>query len=337
MTQPQQHEPTRWTRERLLAISSSYQKACVLTAAADLDLFAQIGSDAVTAESLAESAHLDARAVAVILDALTAIGLLERTGCEYRNHPDVAASLTHDGPGGVRAIVRHHGSCMRRWAQLAHVARTGHCAERVPSVRGPEADHESFILAMDNVNAPIAPMVLDDLEPLAGTCLLDVGGGSGTWMKAFLERHPQATGMIFDLPEVIPMAQTRMDNTGLSERVRCVAGNYLTDPIPSGSDLALLSAVIHQNSRAQIRTLFANVAGALNPGGRILIRDVIMKPDRIEPEYGALFAVNMLVSTAGGGTYTFDEISDDLTEAGFKGIEVAREDTNMNSVVSAHI
>jgi hypothetical protein len=96
-----------------------------------------------------------------------------------------------------------------------------------------------------------------------------------------------------------------------------------------------VSAIVHQNSREQNRELFRKVFAALTPGGRILIRDIVMDESRTRPPMGAFFAVNMLVATAGGGTFTFNELRDDLAAAGFRGAALLRRGEAMDSVVSA--
>ena len=109
----------------------------------------------------------------------------------------------------------------------------------------------------------------------------------------------------------------------------------MTDPLPPGADLAWVSAIVHQNSRKQNRQLFAKAFHGLIPAGRIAIRDILMHPARTQPVAGALFAVNMLVATDGGGTYTFEELREDLEAAGFVGPAVVRRDEGMNSVLVA--
>ena len=109
----------------------------------------------------------------------------------------------------------------------------------------------------------------------------------------------------------------------------------MKDTLPAGADLAWVSAIAHQNSRVQNQHLFANVFQALHPGGRIAIRDLVMDPDRTRPVAGALFALNMLVATPGGGTYTLAEFDEDLRTAGFDGVKLVRQDQTMNSVVLA--
>ncbi|MHC4227106.1 MAG: methyltransferase, partial [Planctomycetota bacterium] len=94
-------------------------------------------------------------------------------------------------------------------------------------------------------------------------------------------------------------------------------------------------AICHQNSREQNRALFTRIHKALNDSGAVVIRDVVMDPSHTSPEGGALFAVNMLVATEGGGTFTFDEYSEDLHEAGFGEVTLVHRDEFMNSLIRA--
>jgi precorrin-6B methylase 2 len=215
------------------------------------------------------------------------------------------------------------------------VVKTGRPAGRFPSVRGEEGDRESFIGAMHNVSAPIADQVIGALQPLEFRHLLDIGGGSGTWTLAFLRAWPSGTATLFDLPEVVPMARARLTDAGMAERVKLAGGDFLRDPLPGGADLAWVSAIVHQNSREQNRVLFGKVFRALVPKGRIAIRDILMDASRTRPTAGALFAVNMLVGTEGGATFTFAELQADLEAAGFAPPMVMRRDEAMNSVVVA--
>ena len=118
-------------------------------------------------------------------------------------------------------------------------------------------------------------------------------------------------------------------------RVKLVNGNFYSDQFPKGCDLAWVSAIVHQNSRHQNRMLFRKIYRALDNGGRIAIRDILMEESRTAPISGALFAFNMLVGTEGGGTFTFEELRDDLKAAGFVGAKVVRHDEGMHSVIVA--
>lgn len=326
--------PGPWNAEGVQAMSRGFQGSCALIAAADLDLFDLLEAEPLTADEVAGRIAGEARATVVLLDALAALRLLDKQGERYVVPADVAELLTSGGRRSVLAMVRHHGNCMRRWVQLPEVVLGGGPAQFRASVRGEAADKAAFIEAMDNISAPVADEVIQ-AAPLDFEHLLDVGGGSGTWTLAFLRAVPTAKATLFDLPHVIPLAQKRIGDAGCDDRVTLAAGDFYTDPLPEGVDLAWVSAIVHQNSRQQNRDLFARVFDALAPGGRIAIRDLLMDATRTSPVGGALFAINMLVSTAGGGTFTFAELADDLASAGFADAAVQRRDAWMNSIVTA--
>jgi predicted O-methyltransferase YrrM len=327
--------PEPWTAEEILALGRSYQGAAVLAAAAELDLFKALSPAPLPAAELARALQCDLRALTILLDALVALRLLDKGSGAYSLPASLRALLTPDGAQSVLAMAQHQAHCLRNWAQLARVTKTGRPAERAPGIRGEEGAQEAFIGAMHNVSAANADAVIRAVAPLQFRHLLDIGGASGTWTIAFLRACPSGKATLFDLAPVIPMARRRLAAAGLDKRVSLIAGDFTRDALPAGADLAWVSAIAHQNSRAQNRVLFTKVCAALAPGGRIAIRDILMEEDRARPVAGALFAVNMLVATEGGGTFTFAEFREDLAAAGFAEVALARQDEAMNSVVVA--
>jgi len=325
----------KWTADELLEKVRGYGAACVITAAADLDLFTALGRVPATAGEAARRIEADPRAAGVLLDALAALDLLVKRGDTYEVPPEVAELLTEDSPANVLPAVRHQGNCLRRWGQLARVVQTGRPAWREPSIRGEAGDCESFIGAMNNFSGPMVLQIVEKLSPLRFQRMLDIGGASGTWTIAFLRAVPDSTGVLFDLPEVVPLARERLTRAGLADRVSLVAGDFDTDELPGGADFAWLSAIAHQNSREQNRVLYRKVHAALVAGGSLVIRDVVMDTSRTQPLAGALFAVNMLVGTEGGGTFTFDEFSQDLNAAGFADVELVHQGSAMDSLIRA--
>ena len=325
----------QWTREEVLELARSFQPACVLAAAADLDIFSRLTTRPLTAEETAKAVAGDIRATTILLDALAALKLLDKQGARYSVPPGLVSILTEQGTSSVLAMAQHQSNCLRRWAQLAWVVKNGRPAERSPSIRGEEADAASFIGGMRNLSTPLAGKVIREIRPLVFRHLLDVGGASGTWTLAFLDACPEGKATLFDLPHVLPMAKQFLTEEGVIDRVRLVGGDYQVDRLPRGTDLAWVSAIVHQNSRAQNQALFAQVFQSLEPDGRLAIRDILMEPSRILPVAGSLFAVNMLVGTESGGTFTFEELKADLEGMGFQEVAVARRDEGMNSIVTA--
>jgi len=325
-----------WTAEEVGEVSNGFQASCVLLAAAELGVFDALARSDATAEQLSERIGGDRRATGVLADALAAMGLLVKTADRYAPAPGAGEVLTESGPASQLAMMRHRANCLRSWAQLAAVVRSGRPAERTPSVRGAEADRAAFIEAMEAASRSAAPTLVAALGPGAFRHVLDVGGGPATWTIALLRACPDATATLYDLPATLPIARRHLVAARLAERVRLVAGDFHQDAsLPGGADLAWVGAIAHQHSREQNRELFAKVHAAMVPGGRLLLRDVVMAASRTSPAGGALFAVNMLVNTPGGGTFTFEEFSEDLVAAGFVNVRLLREDEYMNSVIEA--
>jgi len=325
----------RWTADETLNLVRAFQPACVLTAAADLNIFSALAARPMTAKSLSAKLGTRLRATTILLDALTALQFLTKRADKYSIPSNVARILTEESPDNILPAIRHQGNCLRRWNQLARIAQTGKPPEREPSIRGLAADEVAFIGAMDNFSAPVANQIVDQLKPITFNHLLDIGGASGTWTIAFLRIVPQARVTLFDLPTVIPLARNRITQAGLIDRVTFVAGDFYSDKLPVGADFVWLSAIAHQNSREQNHTLFAKIYSALRDNGVLVIRDVVMEKFRTSPAAGAMFAVNMLVATEGGGTYTFKEFREDLTQAGFAKVKLVHHDEGMNSLIRA--
>ncbi len=310
----QHHPPDRFD---LLGLMRGYQPACVLGAAAELNLFTLLGDAGRSAAELAAETAADPRAMTTLLDALAALNMLDKTGTRYATPPALRPLLTEGGPQTVLPMIQHSMTCLRQWTQLAWTVKTGRPGERQESIRGAEAERAAFIAAMHSVSGPMADGLVAKLGELRFRHLLDVGGASGTWTLAFLRAQPGTTATIFDLPDAIAQARQRLSGSEMEDRVTLVAGDFYADELPRGADLAWVSAIVHQHSRQHNRALYAKVFRALEPGGRIAIRDMVMEPDRTRPLDGALFAINMLVNTESGGTFTFDELAEDLRAAGF--------------------
>jgi SAM-dependent methyltransferase len=326
----------KWTEEKVAAICRGFQPACVLMAGAELGAFDALADTRMTAQALARRLKADARAMRMLADALASLGLLTVRDGRYSLRAGAADVLTETGRRRGLAMVRHQANCLRSWAQLARVVKTGRPAEDAPSIRGAAADQAAFIEAMDDASRSLAPKLVKRIGPPPFRHLLDIGGGPGTWAIAFLRAAPSARATLFDLPHTMPIARKHIAAAGLQSRVRFVAGDLESgQALPPGADLAWISAIVHMNSRAENRRLFRKTRAALVEGGRVLIRDVVMRESRTAPAGGALFAINMLVNTPRGGTYTFRELSEDLLAAGFKKPCFLHKGEAMDSVIQA--
>lgn len=316
------------TSDSILRTARGFRESRVLLTGVELDLFTELGRRAATAAELAALHRWKLRPLTVLLDALTAMGLLQKEGDFYRCPAEIAAELSADSPESILASLLHSADLWESWSGL-----TAQVAGGKPGAPSRPDYLRAFIGAMHAIGRPLAPRIVAAVKPAGAKRLLDVGGASGTYTMAFLNAVPGLQATIFDLPEVIPLARERLSAAGVLDRVTLEAGDYLKDPLPGGHDLAWLSAVIHSNGPEENVDLYRKVAGALVPGGRIVIRDHVMSDDRTAPRAGALFAINMLVATRSGRTYTFREIADGLTAAGFRDVRLMQPGDAMDALV----
>ena len=151
---------------------------------------------------------------------------------------------------------------------------------------------------------------------MGATRMLDVGGGSGIFAIALAELAPELQVEVLDLPAVLPITLRHIKAAGLQERITVRAGNLAKDDLGEGFDLVLLSAIGHMLEEADNEDLFRRVGQALVPGGRVIVRDFLLEPDRTGPKEAALFALNMLVGTRSGNVYTEEEYRGWMGQAG---------------------
>jgi hypothetical protein len=309
------------------------QSRIVLTGA-ELDIFTQIQRGVDTAQSLVQKNRLDLRALTRLLDALTVYGLLIKEKNHYRLTP-AGGFLSADHPETALPMVLHMNELWSTWGRLTDAVTLGKNPDWALPSQKSEKSRDAFIGAMHVVGKALSKQIAGELDLSAYRKLLDIGGASGTYTIAFLEKNPIMKAVIFDLKEVIPMAEPRLNEAGIRERVELVGGDFYSDELPQGCDLALLSAIIHQNNPTRNVELYRKIHRALQAGGTIMIRDHIMDESRTQPPGGAIFAINMLVGTDGGDTYTFVEIQEALKQAGFSDIYQIRAGENMDGIVTA--
>jgi len=308
----------------LMRLSHGFESAKIFLTANDLDLFRKVEGGA-TPSSLAINLSFDERALTLLMNALTALGLLEKDGDVYSNSPVVSEYL---GGGGYRGhIFRHIHHCWGAWNNLHEVVRTGGSASpRERSVLGDDDERtRDFIRGMDDVTRELAPLVVGQLDLRGAKVLLDVGGGPGTYAAAFLEAHPSLKEVrLFDLPVALDVARGNLAGKGLAESVRLVEGNYYDDAFDGGVDVVWISQVFHSLDEDGCRMLIEKAWNALNPGGQLFVHEFLLDEGKTSPLTAALFAVHMLVMTEGGRTYTGGEIGGWMSFRGFEDIVIRK-------------
>jgi SAM-dependent methyltransferase len=312
-----------------------FMKSRVILSAAALDFFTKLDGNDISAEELAGMLGLNRRATTRILDSLITFNLLEKKNGRYRTTED-GSYLSARHPQSILPVVNHMNTIWDNWSCLTEAVVKGANPHLKPVVDAwSEEDRKAFIGAMHVAATGLSEEIADAYDLSRFKRLLDIGGGSGAYTISFLKKNPLLRAVIFDLEGVVPITKEKIREQGLADRVNIVAGNFYKDELPDGCDLALLSAIIHQNSPEQNVSLFRKIHRVINSGGTLLIRDHIMDAARTDPPAGALFALNMLVNTPSGDTYTFGEVDEMLTLAGFSEVKLIRSGKKMDCLLEA--
>lgn len=322
-----------WTAGELLAVSGGYWQGFALHAAVKMDVFSQVGDEAIAADTLAARLACDKRALGMLLNALAAMGLLGKRESLYYNSAASKTLLVRSSPHYVGHMIMHHHHLVQAWHYLDKAVRTGGPVE---GVRVPEEERrESFLMGMFNTAMATAPGIAKELDLRGRRHLLDMGGGPGTYAIHFCMENPGLRATVFDLPTTEPFALETIGKFGLSDRVDFLGGNFIKDEIPGRYDVAWLSHILHGEGPAGCRTIVDKAAQVLEAGGLCLIHDFVLNNRLDGPFFPALFSLNMLVNTEHGQSYSEAQIMEMMEKAGLHNLRrLPFEGTNQSGIIA---
>ncbi len=306
-------------------MSGSYWSGCTLHAGVVLDVFTPLAEGPATPQDLAPRLGCDARALAMLLRALCSLGILLRSGGVYGLTEAAREFLLPASPRSVCHIIRHHHHLVQSFARMDESVRSGRANRS--GVGAGETAREDFLLGMFNLAMGIAPGLAAQLDGLLAAAglpklperarMLDLGGGPGTYAIQFCLANPGLAAVIYDLPGTRPVAEATVARFGVTGRVAFHPGDYTTDELPGGFDLAWLSQILHGEDPATATDLVRRAAAALAPGGVLLVHEFLLDDQKDDgqadgtqdgPAFAALFSLNMLLGTAGGQAYAEGEV-----------------------------
>ncbi len=303
----------------LREVVMAFQKSRILLTAYELDIFTFIGEKSHSAETISKALNLNKNATERLLNALVALKLMEKKNENFSNSKDSLMFLSKNSPAYLGGLM-HSNHLWNTWSHLTDVVKTGIAAHNVDINERGEEWLEAFIYAMHDRGKKQAPAQISKIDLQGVESVLDVGGGSGCFCMAFINRKPGLKTAIFDLPNVIPISKKIIENEGFSGKIEHYMGDYTSDELPKGFDLVFLSAIIHSNSPETNQELVKKCYNSLNNNGKIVIQDWIMNDAKTEPVQGAIFSINMLVGVEGGDCYSENEVSTWMRKAGFTDI-----------------
>jgi ubiquinone/menaquinone biosynthesis C-methylase UbiE len=309
------------TPERIFALWFGYAPPLMLEAAVQNRLFDALAAGPQTAAQVASTTGASGRGVRILLNGLVGLELLTKSGDAYALTPESATFLVSSKPSFRGGMFRHTSrQILPNWMHLADAVRTGKPALAVNQEQSGAPFFREFVEDLFANNYDSAKRLADDLQIVKASApvrVLDIAAGSGVWSIALAEKSPQVQVTVVDWPEVIPVCQKITARHLVAERYRYLPGDLLQVDYGTGFHVATLGHILHSEGAARSQALIAKVFAALAPGGTIMIAEMIANEERTGPAHALVFALNMLIHTEQGDTFTDGEMRGWLQSAGF--------------------
>ncbi len=310
--------------QQLRQTAFGFAPVIMLDAAVRLGVFDALLAGPLVSDEVAQCCRTSTRGTRPLLDALAALGFLNKENGRYSLTPESATFLVTTSPAFLGAFVHHYvHNLLPAWQQLETVVRTGKPAKNLDSEHQGAAFFRDFVPALFAMSQAAARVLAETILRERGSGpirVLDVGAGSAVFGIAFAAGNPNATVTAADWKDVLDVAREITSRANVMDRFSFAEGDMFESGFGSNFDVATLGNVLHMEGPERCQTLLRKVYCSLAPGGTIAIIEYVPDDDRTGEPVHLIFAVNMLVNTAKGDTYTFREITQWLLEAGFQNV-----------------
>jgi acetylserotonin N-methyltransferase len=313
----------------VLDLLEAFRRSKTMFAAVSLGVFDALQHGPRTLTDLAVELKADADALQRLLEACVGLQLLQRTGADYANTPAAAAYLTQSSPRRLTGYIKYSNDVMwRLWTHLEDAVREGtHRWQQAYGWDGPifshffrtDAARREFLMGMHGFGLISSPHVVGAFNLDRFTRLVDLGGATGHLAIAACERYPNLRGVVFDLPDAMPLAREIVGESAVADRIDVVAGDFFVEPLPPG-DVYALGRILHDWTEAKILALLRRIHDALPAGGAVLIAEKLLNDERNGPRWAQMQSLNMLTCTE-GKERTLGEYAALLEHCGFRNVE----------------
>ncbi|MBM3464986.1 MAG: methyltransferase domain-containing protein [Armatimonadetes bacterium] len=307
--------------ETLFDLSFTFVPSRVLMTAIQLDLFTAMKDGTRTAAEVARHANASERGTRMMLNVLVSLGLVDRDGDGYRLTPAAEKHLVR-GTDGYLGAMFESDDLWTNWGTLTETVKTGAPIRTVEKEELASQFFPILVKSLHVINLDVAKRAADALASglPKDAQVLDVAAGSAVWSIPFAERGAKVTAL--DFPAVLDTTRHYARKHNVEDRFEFLPGNMRDVNLGENRfDLAILGNIVHSEGEAASRGFFAKLHKALKPGGQVMIVEMIPNDDRSGPPFPLGFALNMLLHTTDGDTYTFAELSSWLKDAGFSKME----------------
>jgi hypothetical protein len=306
----------------------------VLLSAVELGLFTELAGESRTGAEIEQALGLHPRATYDFLDTLVAVGMLERdgdgAGARYANTPATALYLDRCSPRYVGGILEMANARLYRfWADLTPALKTGQPQNEVRHSQRPMFEElyadparlEQFMDAMRGVSMANFEAFADKFDFAPYLTMADIGGATGQLSATVAARHPHLACASYDLPVVRPIAERRLREAGLADRVAAREIDFLKEEFPS-ADLITMGMILHDWNLEHKKMLIAKAYRALPEGGALVAIENIIDDERRQNAFGLLMSLNMLIEFGDAFDFTGADFTEWCLEAGFRRCEI---------------
>ncbi|MHB1022326.1 MAG: methyltransferase family protein [Acidobacteriaceae bacterium] len=310
------------TPERIMQFAWGYVPPLVLEAAIRHHIFDVLDAGPKSIEQVQSQTGASARGLRAVMNALVGLNFLSKDAQNrYALTPESSTFLVSTKPGFQGGLIRHSSEqLIPKWLHLNEIVSSGTPEQAVNQEGAGSEFFQNFVSDIFPMSYPSALALAKHLN-LSDTQdkvnVLDLAAGSGVWGIALAQSSQHVSVTAVDWAEVLPITQKTATRFGLADRYQFVAGDLLTADFGSGHTIATLGHILHSEGEERSRKLLRKTFNAMASGGTIAIAEFLVNAERTGPLNGLFFAVNMLVNTEKGDTFSFEEIRTWLEEAGF--------------------
>lgn len=261
----------------------SYYKTQCLYVVSELDIADELSSGAKSSEELAQSKNINPDKLYRIMRFLASLGLFSESEDGLFSLTDESQELVTSSHGSLKSFIRLHATCFYQAADKMLDSLSVESSSFELSY-GASAHHyfvehaamgDLYNVAMSENSKRFSELLIAAYPFKSYHKIIDVGGGDGTLLISILKDHPDATGVIFDLPSLQPRAEKAMAVDGVVDRCQFMGGSFF-DHIPEGGDLYILKSIIHGKSDARALSILNNIKSSMLHHSKILIIDRII-------------------------------------------------------------
>ena len=312
--------------ERIMQLGLAFWGAKTLLSAVELNLFSALGDQSMSADQLRSKLQLHPRSALDFLDALVALGMLQRSDRgEYANTPETALFLDRSKPTYVGGLLEMANARLYGfWNSLTEALRTGQPQNESKRGGNPfDAIYrdprtlESFLGGMTGISLGSGKAIAEKFPWKKYKSFIDIGCAQGAVPMQIASAYPHLTGGGFDLAVVQPIFDKYIAGHGLGERVKFHVGDFFRDPLPS-ADVLIMGHILHDWNLEEKMMLLRKAYDALPAGGALIVYEAIIDDERSKNAFGLLMSINMLIETPGGFDFTGADCQKWMRETGFQ-------------------